>query len=85
VPARGVTGSPELAGSLKQAVAAALGASFRPKAIAFVTDVPKTRSMKIMRRVVRAVWLGKPVGDLSGLVNPEAVDELKAAVVARET
>jgi acetyl-CoA synthetase len=29
--------------------------------------------MKIMRRVVRAVWVGDPVGDLSGLVNPEAV------------
>jgi acetyl-CoA synthetase len=84
VPARGVTGSPDLAGSLKQAVAAALGASFRPKAVAFVTDIPKTRSMKIMRRVVRAVWLGKPVGDLSGLVNPEAVDELKAVVAAGE-
>jgi acetyl-CoA synthetase len=35
--------------------------------------------MKIMRRVVRSVWLGEPVGDLSGLVNPESVDELTAA------
>ena len=42
--------------------------------------MPKTRSMKIMRRVVRSIWLGEPVGDLSGLVNPEAVDDLEAAV-----
>jgi acetyl-CoA synthetase len=82
VPARGVAATPELADSLKQVVAAALGASFRPKAIAFVADVPKTRSMKIMRRVVRAVWLGQAVGDLSGLVNPEAVDDLKAVVAS---
>jgi hypothetical protein len=34
--------------------------------------------------VVRAVWLGQVVGDLSGLVNPEAVDDLKAVVAARE-
>jgi acetyl-CoA synthetase len=84
VPARGVSATPELADSLKRAVVAALGASFRPKAVAFVSDVPKTRSMKIMRRVVRAVWLGQVVGDLSGLVNPEAVDDLKAVVAARE-
>jgi len=31
---------------------------------------------------VRSVWLGEPVGDLSGLVNPEAVDDLKAATAA---
>jgi acetyl-CoA synthetase len=80
VPARGVTGTPELADELKKAVVAGLGASFRPKAVTFVEAVPKTRSMKIMRRVVRSIWLGEPVGDLSGLVNPEAVDGLKAVV-----
>ncbi|MBL8570253.1 MAG: AMP-binding protein [Phreatobacter sp.] len=80
VPARGVTGTPELADELKKAVVAGLGASFRPKAVTFVEAVPKTRSMKIMRRVVRSIWLGEPVGDLSGLVNPEAVDGLKAMV-----
>ncbi|QCK86318.1 AMP-dependent synthetase [Phreatobacter aquaticus] len=80
VPARGVTGTPELADELKKAVVAGLGASFRPKAVTFVDAIPKTRSMKIMRRVVRSIWLGEPVGDLSGLVNPEAVDGLKAVV-----
>jgi acetyl-CoA synthetase len=82
VPARDVAATPELADELKKAVVAGLGASFRPKAVAFVGSVPKTRSMKIMRRVVRSIWLGEPVGDLSGLVNPEAVDDLEAAVAA---
>lgn len=82
VPARGVTATPDLADQLKQAVVAGLGASFRPKAVTFVQSLPKTRSMKIMRRVVRSVWLGEPVGDLSGLVNPEAVDDLRAATAA---
>jgi acetyl-CoA synthetase len=79
VPSRGLTGTPELADELKRAVVAGLGASFRPKVVTFVEEVPKTRSMKIMRRVVRSVWLGEPIGDLSGLVNPEAIDDLKAA------
>lgn len=80
VPARGVTGTPDLADAMKKAVVAGLGASFRPKTVVFVEAIPKTRSMKIMRRVVRSIWLGQPVGDLSGLVNPEAVDALKASV-----
>ena len=82
VPARGVKPTPELAEELRQAVVAGLGASFRPKAVTFVSSLPKTRSMKIMRRVVRSVWLGEPVGDLSGLVNPEAVDDLRAVTAA---
>jgi acetyl-CoA synthetase len=80
VPARGVVPTPEVVAELKRAVAAGLGSSFRPRTVAFVEDLPKTRSMKIMRRVVRAVWVGDEVGDLSGLVNPEAVARLGACV-----
>ena len=78
VPARGVEETPALVEELRRAVAGGLGSSFRPKEVAFVSDLPKTRSMKIMRRVVRSVWIGDPLGDLSGLVNPEAVDQLRA-------
>jgi acetyl-CoA synthetase len=46
----------------------------------FVSDLPKTRNMKTMRRVVRAAITGDPAGDLTALVNPEAVDELRRAV-----
>jgi acetyl-CoA synthetase len=80
VPARGVAATEEVAEALKQAVAAGLGTSFRPKAVVFVEDLPKTRSMKIMRRVVRSVWTGGEVGDLSGLVNPESVGRLAERV-----
>jgi acetyl-CoA synthetase len=77
-----VKATPELADELKKAVVAGLGSSFRPKVVTFVESVPKTRSMKIMRRVVRSVWLGEPVGDLSGLVNPESIEDLRAATAS---
>ena len=51
---------------------------FKPEA-----DLPKTRNMKVMRRVVRAVYGGAPPGDLAALLNPEAVDELKQVLAAR--
>ena len=53
-----------------------LGASMRPKAVLFVTDLPKTRNAKIMRRVIRAAFLGIPTGDLTSLENPAAVEEI---------
>ena len=63
--------------ALVAAVIAGLGQPFRPKAIVLIADLPKTRNMKIMRRVVRAALLGQDPGDLSALVNPEAVAALE--------
>ena len=83
VPAPGQAGDAAQARLLTEAVARALGKSFRPKRVLFVADLPKTRSNKIMRRVVRATLAGQPPGDLSSLVNPEAVAEL--ALRAAET
>lgn len=69
---------------LADAVVDGLGAPFRPKAIIAIDDLPKTRNMKIMRRVVRAACLDEDAGDLSSLVNPEAVallrDKVRAAL-----
>jgi acetyl-CoA synthetase len=45
--------------------------------VLLVSDLPKTRNLKIMRRVVRAVYRGDEPGDLSSLVNPETVTELR--------
>ncbi|MGX0904964.1 acetyl-CoA synthetase [Roseovarius sp. MBR-79] len=53
-----------------------LGAPFAPSAVFVVPELPKTRSSKIMRRVIRSVHSGNPPGDLSALVNPEAVEEI---------
>lgn len=62
-----------LADRIDTAVTAALGKSFRPKAVVLVGDLPRTRSAKIMRRVVKALALGEDPGDLSSLENPEAL------------
>jgi len=69
----------ELRSELREHVAHEMGKLARPDEVWFVGDVPKTRSGKIMRRVVRARVLGAPLGDLSTLRNPEAVDEIAYA------
>jgi acetyl-CoA synthetase len=45
----------------------------------FVDDIPKTRNAKVMRRVVRAAYLGKKLGDTSALENPAALEDIKRA------
>jgi acetyl-CoA synthetase len=74
--------SPALADALKAMVADRLGRPLRPESVAFVADLPKTRNAKVMRRVIRAAWLGEPAGDLSSLENPQAVSEIAAARAA---
>ncbi len=69
---------PELAHRLQDAVASALGKPLRPKAINFVSDIPKTRNAKLLRRVVRAVYLGQDPGDLSSLENPAAIEAISS-------
>ncbi len=66
---------------LSDAVIAGLGYPYRPKFILTVAALPKTRNMKVMRRLVRAVCLGKPLGDISSLVNPEALESVLQAAV----
>jgi acetyl-CoA synthetase len=69
--------SDQLEDELKQLVAARLGKPLRPDAIRFVADLPKTRNAKVMRRVIRAAYLGEPAGDLSSLENPQAVADIE--------
>lgn len=68
----------ELAESVRQEIGRRLGASMRPKAVLFVSDLPKTRNAKIMRRVIRSSYLGLPAGDLTSLENPAAVEQIAA-------
>ena len=70
---RGVAESEALRAELSEAVISALGKTLRPKALRFVDALPKTRSGKILRRAIRAMWLGEPPGDLGTLENPDAV------------
>ena len=57
-------------------VVQALGKVDRPRAIYFVDDLPRTRSAKIVRRLIRARHLGEDVGDLTSIANPEALDSI---------
>jgi acetyl-CoA synthetase len=65
---------------LEQSIVSGLGPPYRPKFIVQVSDLPKTRNMKIMRRVVRAACLEENPGDLSSLVNPNVVEEIRTVV-----
>jgi acetyl-CoA synthetase len=62
---------------LKSLVAGRLGKPLRPASLEVVSDLPKTRNAKVMRRVIRAAYLGEPAGDVSSLENPQAVDEIR--------
>jgi acetyl-CoA synthetase len=75
----GYTPSEELRGELLDLIIASQGKSLAPRAILFVSDLPKTRNAKVMRRMIRAAYLGQDPGDTSSLVNPEAVEEIHRA------
>ena len=82
VPMPGIVGDHSLAAELSSALVAAMGASYRPETVLFVDDLPRTRNLKIMRRVLRAVIENKDPGDLSALANPEAIDRLREKLAA---
>jgi len=69
-----------LRSALKECVSRALGKSFAPREVRFVRDLPKTRNAKVMRRVIRAAWLGHDPGDISTLENPGAVEAVRRAL-----
>jgi acetyl-CoA synthetase len=48
-----------------------------PKEVYVVDDLPKTRSGKIMRRILKRLFTGEELGDLSTLANPESVEKIK--------
>lgn len=66
-----------LEAELKQTVAKDMGKPLAPSRIHFVSMIPKTRNAKVMRRVIRAAYLGENAGDLSALENPNSVAEIK--------
>ncbi|MDQ1383907.1 MAG: acetyl-CoA synthetase [Actinomycetota bacterium] len=80
VPGPGVEPDEELRAELFACVVDALGPSFKPAQVRFTTALPKTRSAKVLRRLIRAVVSGSPPGDLSGLEDPAAVDAITAAI-----
>ncbi len=71
--------SEALRAELSALVADRMGKALKPERVLFTRDLPKTRSAKIMRRVIRATYLGKEPGDLSSLENPAAVQAVTEA------
>jgi acetyl-CoA synthetase len=71
---------PNLEESLKNHVRMEIGPIATPAEIKVVEDLPKTRSGKIMRRVIKAIVRGEDPGDTSTLANPETVKELQKVI-----
>jgi acetyl-CoA synthetase len=73
----GIVPSQDLAATLREHVTLKIGAIARPEAVLFTADLPKTRSGKIMRRLLRDIAEGKALGDTTTLADPEVVRRLK--------
>jgi acetyl-CoA synthetase len=73
----GYAASPELEKKISDTISREIGKIAKPRHVWIVTDMPKTRSGKIMRRVLGAISNKKDVGDVTTLANPEIVEEIK--------
>ena len=74
---RGETDSPELRASIAAAVVGELGKALRPDLVEVLPALPKTRSGKVMRRVIRAAFLGQDPGDVSALDDATVLDVIR--------
>jgi acetyl-CoA synthetase len=81
----GAKATPELIDELKEHVVKKIGALARPDQILFAADLPKTRSGKIMRRLLRDIAEGKALGDTTTLADPNVVARLKDEYESRES
>ncbi len=81
----GFTASPSLRDELRDHVAQKIGALARPDDILFSADLPKTRSGKIMRRLLRDIAEGRALGDTTTLADPDVVAGLKEQYEATES
>jgi acetyl-CoA synthetase len=81
----GKQGSKDHADTLKDHVTKKIGAIAKPDDILFTADLPKTRSGKIMRRLLRDIAEGKALGDTTTLADPGVVAKLKTQYEDQET
>ena len=77
-------GSPEIEDQIREHVAAHIGKLARPKRILWADDLPKTRSGKIMRRLLRDIADGRALGDVTTLRDPAVMAELQTKVAAEQ-
>jgi len=76
----GYEASEELAAKISQAVSTVVGKIARPDKVYIVADMPKTRSGKIMRRILASISNKADVGDVTTLSNPEIVEQIRKQV-----
>jgi acetyl-CoA synthetase len=76
----GTEPSPDLEAGIRETVAARIGKFARPKRIVWADDLPKTRSGKIMRRLLRDIAEGRALGDVTTLRDPGVMGELEAKI-----
>jgi acetyl-CoA synthetase len=78
----GEEGSPEMMAELREHVATKIGKIARPANLVFTPELPKTRSGKIMRRLLKDVSENRALGDTTTLADPTVVEELKERAIA---
>jgi acetyl-CoA synthetase len=76
-------GSDELVGDIREHVAKRIGKLARPKRIIWADDLPKTRSGKIMRRLLRDIAEGRELGDVTTLRDPDVMSQLEGKIKER--
>lgn len=75
----GIDGTSELGTELRQHVGKVIGPIARPKSLMFVPDLPKTRSGKIMRRLLRDIAQNRPLGDTTTLADTSVVETIRTS------
>ena len=81
---RGFEGGAEITDKVVRAIEVTIGKIARPKNVYVVPDMPKTRSGKIMRRVLAAISNSLDIGDVMTLANPDVVEEIRVLVQGKE-
>jgi acetyl-CoA synthetase len=79
----GESGGPEVRAAIAAEVVRELGKALKPDVIEIIPALPKTRSGKVMRRVIRAAYLGLDPGDVSALDDPSLLDSIRILGLAR--
>jgi len=79
----GADGDEDLIGDIREHVADRIGKLARPKRIIWADDLPKTRSGKIMRRLLRDIAEGRELGDVTTLRDPDVMEQLEGKIKER--
>jgi len=77
-------GNEEVVGGILEVVSGRIGKFARPKRIIWADDLPKTRSGKIMRRLLRDIAEGRALGDVTTLRDPDVMKELEAKIAEEQ-